>query len=107
MMKNTVQLSTGETVEVTRALIWDKGYRGTIALNPDDIYVPIDDADTPNNVCRLELDEPTISQLQVGMPNNPDWSVSLMVVRKIPGGKRLMVRHIGMNLLLDFIDGQP
>ena len=102
MMKNTVQLSTGETVEVTRALIWDKGYRGTIALNPDDIYVPIDDADTPNNVCRLELDEPTISQLQVGMPNNPDWSVSLMVVRKIPGGKTVNVKTYWYELVVGF-----
>ena len=88
-MKNTVQLSTGETVEVTRALIWTKGYLDTITLNPDDIYVPKDDTNTANNVCRLELDESTISMLQVSMPVNPDWSDSLMVVRKIKGGKTI------------------
>ena len=101
-MKNTVKLSTGETVVVTRALIREKGYLKTIALNPDDIYVPIDDTDTPNNVCRLELDEPTISQLQVGMPNNPDWSVSLMVVRKIPGGKTVNGKTYWYELVVGF-----
>ena len=101
-MKNTVQLSTGETVELTRALIWKKGYLDTLALNPDDIYVPKDEINTANNLCRLELDEPTISMLQVSMPTKPDWSESLMVVRKIKGGKTVNGKTYWYELVVGY-----
>jgi len=50
----------------------------------------------------LELDEPTISMLQVSMPTKPDWSESLMVVRKIKGGKTVNGKTYWYELVVGY-----
>ena len=70
---------------ITRALIVEKGYVDTIPLNPEDIYIPKEVKGTGNNVTRMSLDESNIQSLQQAL-QNPDWSLPLIVVKRIPGG---------------------
>ena len=70
---------------VTRALIVERGYVDTVVLNPEDIYVPQEDKDSPNNITRNQLDLQNIDRLQMALMT-PDWSKPLIVVEKIKGG---------------------
>ena len=70
---------------ITRTLVVEKGYVDTIELNPEDIYIPKELKGTANNVTRLSLDESNIQSLQQAL-QKPDWSLPLIVVKRIPGG---------------------
>lgn len=71
--------------KVTRTLIVKKGHKKIIKLALDEIYTPISDTDSANNIARLYLDKPNIDTLQPALMN-PDWSLPLMVVEFIKGG---------------------
>jgi len=71
--------------KINRALIVEKGYVDTISLNPEDIYIPKEVKGTGNNVTRLFLDESNIQSLQQAL-QSPDWSLPLIVIKRIPGG---------------------
>lgn len=74
-----------EKENITRPLIVDKGYVDTIKLSIDDIYIPKEVKGTGNNVTRISLDQTNIQSLQQAL-KNPDWSLPLIVVKRIPGG---------------------
>jgi len=70
---------------VTRTLIVEKGHVKIVQMNPEDIYVPIEDKDSPNNITRMLLDPQNIDRLQISLMT-PDWSEPLIAIEKIKGG---------------------
>ena len=70
---------------VTRTLIVKKGHVKILNLNPEDIYVPQNEKDSPNNITRIILNPQNIDRLQMALMS-PDWSKPLIAVEKIKGG---------------------
>ena len=70
---------------VTRTLIVEKGHVEIVQMSPEDIYVPIEDKDSPNNITRILLDPQNIDRLQISLIT-PDWSEPLIAIEKIKGG---------------------
>ena len=70
---------------VTRTLIVERGHVEILPLNPEDIYVPQNEKDSPNNITRIILNPQNIDRLQMALMS-PDWSKPLIAVEKIKGG---------------------
>lgn len=89
-MNNTVSLP--ELSDINPRLITKNGkildgFIENIKLDPKDIYMPKEEKGGNNNVTRKSLSQPHISSLQTALKDNPDWSLPLIVVKRIPGGK--------------------
>ena len=77
-----------DTTKVTRALIVKEGHVEPRSIELDEIYVPKHDTSSGNNVTRYELDMKNVANLQVAL-HFPNWSLTLMIVKEIKGGKEI------------------
>ena len=73
---------------VTTLLITEKGYKQTLELNPEDIFIPKEIKGTANNITRIKLDRNNITLLQNSL-RTPDWTKPLIIIEKIKGGMQV------------------
>ena len=77
-----------DTKMVTRALIVKEGHIEPRSIKLGEIYVPKNDTSSGNNITRYELDMKNVANLQVAL-HFPNWSLTLMIVKEIKGGKEI------------------
>jgi hypothetical protein len=90
-----------DTEMVTRTLIVEEGHIEARSILLEEIYVPKEDETDGNNVTRYELNMNHVTNLQVAL-HYPDWSMTLMIVKEIKGGKEINGKTYYYQLVAGF-----
>ena len=86
---------------IAKNLIIEKGYKDTRLIELDEIHVPKHDANNGNNPTRYNLNGKNIDELQLSLMK-PNWSLPLMVVKIIPGGRMINGKTYYYELVAGF-----